>query len=75
MTQGIRIGTAIKFVRDIDRSVSFYCDVLALHVTDRDDSSSVALLASAYGAALILRAMGDRRPIPAVRSASSAAPH
>jgi len=44
------------FVHDLDRSVAFYADVLALEVADR--SPTAALLSSAGGAGLILRAMG-----------------
>ena len=57
MAQGARIGSVVMFVRDLDRSVSFYADVLALEVADR--SSTAALLASADGTQLILRAMGS----------------
>ena len=57
MAQGARIDSAVMFVRDLDRSVSFYADVLALEVADR--SSTAALLASADGTQLILRAMGS----------------
>ena len=56
MTQGIRIGSVVMFVQDLDRSVSFYRDLLALEVADR--SATAALLASASGSQLILRAMG-----------------
>jgi len=44
------------FVHELDRSVSFYLDVLGLEVADR--SSTAALLISASGSQLILRAMG-----------------
>lgn len=57
MTQGVRLGTAVMYVRDVDRSVSFYRDVLGLQVVDR--STTAALLGSDGGAQLILRAMGD----------------
>ena len=57
MAQGARIDSVVMFVRDLDRSVSFYLDVLALAVADR--SPTAALLASAGGTQLILRAMGS----------------
>jgi catechol 2,3-dioxygenase-like lactoylglutathione lyase family enzyme len=46
------------FVQDLDRSVGFYTDVLALEVADR--STTAALLRSAAGPQLILRAMGSK---------------
>ena len=57
MAQGARIGSVVMFVGDLDRSVSFYAELLALEVADR--SPTAALLASAGGAQLILRAMGS----------------
>jgi catechol 2,3-dioxygenase-like lactoylglutathione lyase family enzyme len=56
MAQGARVGSVVMFVRDLDRSVSFYLDVLALEVADR--SPSAALLAGPDGTQLILRSMG-----------------
>ena len=56
MAQGARIGSVVMFVRDLDRSVSFYLDVLMLEVADR--SPTAALLAGPDGTQLILRAMG-----------------
>jgi catechol 2,3-dioxygenase-like lactoylglutathione lyase family enzyme len=56
MAQGARLGSVVMFVQDLDRSVSFYTDLLALEVTDR--SPTAALLLSAGGSQLILRAMG-----------------
>jgi catechol 2,3-dioxygenase-like lactoylglutathione lyase family enzyme len=56
MAQGARIDSAIMFVQDLDRSVSFYTDVLGLEITDRD--TTAALLSSAGGSHLIIRAMG-----------------
>jgi catechol 2,3-dioxygenase-like lactoylglutathione lyase family enzyme len=50
------------FVHDLDRSVEFYADVLALEVADR--SPTAALLTSPGGASLILRAMGQTAPHP-----------
>ena len=57
MTQGTRIGSVVMFVQDLDRSVSFYQELLALDVADR--SPTAALLAGVSGAQLILRAMGS----------------
>jgi catechol-2,3-dioxygenase len=57
MTNGAQLGSAVMFVQQLDRSVSFYQDVLALQVAD--NSPTAALLISPAGAQLILRAMGD----------------
>ena len=57
MADGVRLGTAVVFVQDLDRSVSFYTEVLALEEADR--STTAALLVSAAGTQLILRAMGS----------------
>lgn len=56
MADGVRLGSAVIFVQDLDRSVSFYTEVLALEEADR--STTAALLVSADGTQLILRAMG-----------------
>jgi catechol 2,3-dioxygenase-like lactoylglutathione lyase family enzyme len=60
MTQGVRISSAVMFVRELDRSVRFYEEVLSLEVTDRD--STAALLTSPNGGQLILRSMGEHAP-------------
>jgi len=57
MAQGTRIGSAVIFVQELDRSVNFYSDVLGLRVADT--SSTAALLVSDGGSQLILRAMGS----------------
>src|SRR5262252_1876214 len=57
MTQGTRIGSVVMFVQDLDRSVSFYQELLTLEVADR--SPTAALLTSVNGSQLILRAMGS----------------
>jgi catechol 2,3-dioxygenase-like lactoylglutathione lyase family enzyme len=57
MAGGARIGAVVIFVTELDRSVSFYADVLALRVADT--SPTAALLASEEGSHLILRAMGS----------------
>jgi catechol 2,3-dioxygenase-like lactoylglutathione lyase family enzyme len=56
MARGARLDSVVMFVHELDRSVSFYLDVLGLEVADR--SSTAALLISASGSQLILRAMG-----------------
>jgi catechol 2,3-dioxygenase-like lactoylglutathione lyase family enzyme len=45
------------FVQDLDRSVNFYREVLALEVSDR--SPTACLLTSASGSQLIVRSMGS----------------
>jgi catechol 2,3-dioxygenase-like lactoylglutathione lyase family enzyme len=62
MADGARLGSVVIFVRDLHRSVAFYADVLALEVGDR--STTAALLSSAAGAGLILRAMGNAATHP-----------
>lgn len=62
MAEGARLGSVVMFVHDLDRSVAFYADVLALEVADR--SPTAALLSNAEGAGLILRAMGPEAPHP-----------
>lgn len=57
MADGTRLGSAVMFVQDLDRSVRFYIEVLALKTADR--SPTAALLASPDGSQLILRAMGQ----------------
>jgi catechol 2,3-dioxygenase-like lactoylglutathione lyase family enzyme len=56
MPNGARIGSVVMFVQQLDRSVSFYREVLDLAVADH--SPTAALLVSPAGAQLILRAMG-----------------
>jgi catechol 2,3-dioxygenase-like lactoylglutathione lyase family enzyme len=60
MTHGARLGSVVMFVQNLDRSVSFYTDVLALKVADH--SPTAALLISDDGSQLILRAMGSNAP-------------
>jgi catechol 2,3-dioxygenase-like lactoylglutathione lyase family enzyme len=60
MARGARLGTVVMFVPDLDRSVSFYLEVLGLEVTDR--SPTAALLISAEGSQLVLRSMGSNAP-------------
>jgi catechol 2,3-dioxygenase-like lactoylglutathione lyase family enzyme len=56
-----RLGSVVMFVRELDRSVTFYTDVLGLAVVDR---SATAALLSSPTAQLILRAMGDNAAHP-----------
>jgi catechol 2,3-dioxygenase-like lactoylglutathione lyase family enzyme len=60
MTHGARISSVVMFVQDLNRSVSFYTELLELQVTDR--SATAALLSGAGGSQLILRAMGSNAP-------------
>lgn len=62
MASDARLGSVVMFVQGLDRSVSFYQDVLGLAVADR--SPTAALLVSAIGSQLILRAMGSNAPHP-----------
>jgi catechol 2,3-dioxygenase-like lactoylglutathione lyase family enzyme len=57
MAHGARIGSTVMFVQQLDRSVNFYSEVLALEVADT--SPTAALLVSDDGCQLILRAMGS----------------
>ncbi len=55
--EGMRLNAAVMFVRNLDKSLSFYCELLGLEITDR--SSTAVLLQSAEGWQLILRAFGE----------------
>jgi catechol 2,3-dioxygenase-like lactoylglutathione lyase family enzyme len=57
MAHEARISSVVMFVQELDRSVSFYCDVLGLRVADT--SSTAAQLVSDEDSQLILRAMGS----------------
>jgi catechol 2,3-dioxygenase-like lactoylglutathione lyase family enzyme len=56
MAHGSRLGSVVIFVQNLDRSVTFYRQVLALRVADR--SPTAALLVSSGGSQLVLRSMG-----------------
>jgi catechol 2,3-dioxygenase-like lactoylglutathione lyase family enzyme len=56
MAHGARLGSAVMFVQDLDRSVSFYRQVLGLEVVDQ---TPTAALLTADGSQLILRSMGS----------------
>ena len=62
MAKGTRIGSAVMFVQQLDRSVSFYTELLAMQVADQ--SPTAALLVSPGGTQLILRAMGSNAGHP-----------
>jgi catechol 2,3-dioxygenase-like lactoylglutathione lyase family enzyme len=51
-----RLGSAVMFVQQLDRSVAFYTSVFGLEITDR--SPTAALLSSPGGSQLVLRQMG-----------------
>ena len=72
MTNGAQLGSAVMFVQQLGRSVSFYQDVLALQVADQ--SPTAALLIGPAGAQLILRAIGGR-PGPPTRRGGSPVRH
>jgi catechol 2,3-dioxygenase-like lactoylglutathione lyase family enzyme len=52
----LRLASAVMFVRELDRSVTFYRELLALDVAVRDNTA--ALLVSPDGFELYLRSMG-----------------
>jgi catechol 2,3-dioxygenase-like lactoylglutathione lyase family enzyme len=56
MTECAQLSSAVMFVQDLNRSVSFYTDVLGLEVSDR--ATTAALLSSEGGSQLVLRAIG-----------------
>jgi catechol-2,3-dioxygenase len=60
MAEGVRLTAAVIFVRDLDKSVSFYRELLDLEVAD--SSTTAALLHSADGWQLVLRAFGENAP-------------
>jgi catechol 2,3-dioxygenase-like lactoylglutathione lyase family enzyme len=62
MALDARLGSVVIFVHELDRSVDFYTQVLGLDVADRD--ATAALLVTASGSQLILRAMGGNAPHP-----------
>jgi catechol-2,3-dioxygenase len=60
MAEGVRLRAAVVFVRNLDASVPFYRELLDLEVVD--NSTTAALLGSADGSQLVLRAFGDNAP-------------
>jgi len=53
-----RLASVVMFVSNLERSVKFYTELLALQVTLRNDS--VALLVGPDGSQLYLRTIGDK---------------
>jgi catechol-2,3-dioxygenase len=62
MAEGVRLSAAIVFVRNLDKSVSFYRELLGLDIVDR--SPTAALLVTADGSELVLREFGSNAPHP-----------
>jgi catechol-2,3-dioxygenase len=62
MAEGLRLRAAVVFVRNLDRSVDFYRELLDLKVVDR--STTAALLESAGGSQLALRGFGENAERP-----------
>jgi catechol-2,3-dioxygenase len=63
MAQELRLTGVVIFVRDLEKSVSFYREVLQLELADSDPTA--ALLCAPDGTELILRAtgMGSSHPL------------
>ncbi len=57
MADGVRLRAAVIFVRNLEKSVAFYRELLDLEVVDRN--TTAVLLESAGGSQLALRALGD----------------
>jgi catechol-2,3-dioxygenase len=57
MAEEIRLIAAVMFVQNLDKSVTFYREVLGLEVAD--SSPTAALLVTPDGSQLVLRAVGE----------------
>ena len=66
MAENVRLSAAVVFVRDLERSLKFYTEVLGLTVVDR--SPTAALLGEQNradgGPQLVLRAFGENATHP-----------
>ena len=62
MAEGVRLGAAVMFVRNLDKSVGFYTEVLGLAVVDR--SPTAVLLGADGEPQLVLRAFGENASHP-----------
>jgi len=62
VAENVRLSAAVVFVRDLDRSLKFYTEVLGLAVVDR--SPTAALLGEDGGPQLVLRAFGENATHP-----------
>ena len=62
MAEGVRLSAAVVFVRNLEKSVNFYRELLGLDVVDR--SATAALLTTADGSQLVLREFGSNAPHP-----------
>jgi catechol-2,3-dioxygenase len=57
-----KLASVVMFIAELERSVTFYTELLALHVTIKNDSA--ALLVGPDGSQLYLRAVGDKATHP-----------
>lgn len=62
VAENVRLSAAVVFVRNLERSVTFYTEVLDLAVIDR--SPTAVLLGADGGPQLVLRAFGENATHP-----------